>query len=152
MESLLSTLLPRLVSEVVSSVEWAQRNGIEDDYSLSTELDSFAAEAARSRRTFGENTGDWTKTKVIISDRQKTNTFREVSINTVTHSEKHLYHMVYGETTSHVTAKGWGKTNSCLTFEEKWQMDVGEKAGRGKNPCFPNTRSLSTSAICLLLN
>ena len=60
--------------------------------------------------------------------------------------------MVYGETTSHVTAKGWGKTNSCLTFEEKSQMDDGEKAGRGKNPCFPNTRSLSTSAFCLLLN
>ena len=59
--------------------------------------------------------------------------------------------MVYGETTSHVTAKGWGKTNSCLTFEEKSQMDDGKKAGRGKNPCFPNTRSLSTSAFCLLL-
>ena len=45
---------------LVSSVEWAQRNGIEDDYSLSTELGSFAAEAARRRRTFGEDTGDWT--------------------------------------------------------------------------------------------
>ena len=133
-------------------MKWAQRNGIEDDYSLSTELGSFAAEAARSRRTFGEDTGDWTKTKVIISDKKKTNTFREVTINTVTYREKDLYHMVYGETTSHVTAKGWGKTNSCLTFEEESQMDDGEKAGRGKNRYFPNTRSLSTSAICLLLN
>ena len=42
---------------MVSSVEGAQRNGIEDDYSFSTELGSAAAEAARSRRTFGENTG-----------------------------------------------------------------------------------------------
>ena len=42
---------------LVSSVEGTQRNEIEDDYSFSTELGSVAAEAARSRRTFGENTG-----------------------------------------------------------------------------------------------
>ncbi len=42
---------------MVSSVEGAQRTEIEDDYSFSTELGSAAAEAARSRRTFGENTG-----------------------------------------------------------------------------------------------
>ena len=45
--------------------------------------------------------------------------------------------MVYGETTSHVTAKGWGKTNSCLTFEKKSQMDDGEKPAGEKTPVFP---------------
>ena len=53
-------LLSAHAKRLVSSVQWAQRNGIEDDYSLSTELGSFATEAARSRRTFGEDTGDWT--------------------------------------------------------------------------------------------
>ena len=48
-------------SEMVSSVEWAQRNEIEDDYSLSTELMQPAAEAARRRRTFGESIQEnWT--------------------------------------------------------------------------------------------
>ena len=42
---------------LVSSVEGAQRTEIEDDYSFSTELGSAAAEAARSRHTFGKDTG-----------------------------------------------------------------------------------------------
>ena len=44
---------------MVSSVEWAQQNATEDDYSLLTELMQTAADAARLRRTFGEvDTGE----------------------------------------------------------------------------------------------
>ena len=38
-------------------MEGAQQTEIEDDYSFSTELGSAAAEAARSRYTFGKDTG-----------------------------------------------------------------------------------------------
>ena len=52
-------------------MEGAQRTEIEDDYSFSTELGSAAAEAARSRHTFGKDTGyESTEKENIISDRQ----------------------------------------------------------------------------------
>ena len=44
----------KLNKELFSSVEWAQRNTTEDDYSLSPELMQSAAYTARRRQTFGE--------------------------------------------------------------------------------------------------
>ena len=59
--------------------------------------------------------------------------------------------MVFGETISQMTNKGGAKQILALPFG-KSKMDDGKKAGRGKNPCYSNTRRLSPSALCLLLN